>query len=119
MSASLNRCTFIGNLTRDPQFKTVKNHSICDFAIAMNRSWTTESGEKKEAVTFVDLTAFGRQAEAISKHLHKGDPIYVEARVKNESWTDKETNEKRSKIGFDVERFQFIGGKRDAVESPE
>ena len=109
--ANFNKVILAGNLTRDPEMRyTPKGMAICKFGLAINRNWTTETGEKKEEVTFVDLDAFGRQAETIAQYMKKGNGIMVEGRLRLDQWDDKQTGQKRTKLGIVVEGFQFLGG---------
>jgi single-strand DNA-binding protein len=109
--ASFNKVILMGNLTRDPEMRyTPKGLAIVKFGLAVNRNWTTETGEKKEEVTFIDVDSFGRQAETIAQYMKKGSPILVEGRLKLEQWDDKTTGQKRSRLGVIVEGFQFLGG---------
>jgi single-strand DNA-binding protein len=108
--ASYNKVLLIGNLTRDPELKyTPKGTAIANIGLAVNRRWTTETGEQKEDVTFVDVEVWGRQAETVGQYLSKGKPIFVEGRLKLDSWEDKETGQKKSKMRVVCEHFQFIG----------
>ncbi len=109
-----NKLALAGNLTRDPELKyTPKGTAVCNLGIAINRTWKNEAGEKMEEVTFVDLTAFGRTAEAIAQYLKKGRGIFIDGRLKLDTWDDKTTGKKRSKLGVVVESFQFTDGKRE------
>ena len=109
--ANFNKVILAGNLTRDPELRyTPKGMAIAKIGIAINRSWKSETGELREEVTFVDVDAFGRTAENIGQYLKKGRPILVEGRLKLDQWDDKQTGQKRSKIGVVVEGFQFLGG---------
>lgn len=115
--ASFNKVILMGNLTRDPELRVTNTGlSICKLSLAVNRTYTTKEGDSKDETTYVDIDAFGRQAETLSKYLQKGRPIMVEGRLKLDQW---ETNEgqKRSKLGVILENFQFIGG-RDSASSP-
>lgn len=113
--ANFNRCILAGNLTRDPELKYLPSGSaLCNFSLALNRLWSTETGEKREEVCFVDVTAFGKQGEVIAQYLRKGDPILVEGRLKTDSWDDKQTGQKRSKLGVVLESFSFMGGDKKA-----
>jgi len=115
---NLNKLFLGGNLTRDPELRyTPKGSAICKISIAVNRKWTTESGEKKEEATFVDVDCFGKTAEAVAQYFRKGRPIMVEARLKLDQWDDKTTGQKKSKLGVVAESFQFCGG--DMPEKPE
>jgi len=102
----------MGNLTRDPETRVTPNGlTICKFGIAVNRVFNSQDGERREEVTFIDCDAFGRQAETISRYLSKGRGIHVEGRLKLDQWDDRNTGEKRSKLGVVVENFQFVGGR--------
>ena len=97
--ASFNKVILVGNLTRDPELRyTPKGTAIAKIGLAVNRTWTSETGEKKEEVTFVDVDAFGRQAEIIGQYMKKGRPFLVEGRLQLDQWEDKQTNQKRSKL---------------------
>ncbi len=118
--ASFNKTILIGNLTRDPELRyTPKGTAICKIGLAVNRVWTTEGGEKKEEVTFVDVDSFGRTAENIGQYMRKGSSILIEGRLKLDTWDDKQTNQKRSKLGVVAESVQFLGGKSDRTEAPK
>lgn len=109
-----NKVILGGNLTRDPEIKFLASGSaVCAFGLAVNRTWKTETGEKKEEVTFVDVTAFGKTAETISQYCKKGSNLFVEGRLRLEQWNDKTTGQKRTKMSVVVENFQFVGGKRE------
>jgi single-strand DNA-binding protein len=106
---SFNKVILAGNLTRDPELRyTPKGTAVAKIGLAINRTWKDESGQQKEEVTFVDVDAFGRQAEVISQYLKKGRPILVEGRLKFDQWDDKQTNQKRSRLGVVLEGFQFL-----------
>ncbi len=107
--ANFNKVILAGNLTRDPELRyTPKGTAIARIGLAINRRWTSESGEQKEEVTFVDVDAFGRQAETIGQYLKKGRPILVEGRLRLDQWDDKQTGQKKSKLGVVLETFQFM-----------
>src|SRR5947209_15979269 len=111
--ANFNKVILAGNLTRDPEVRyTPKGMAIAKFGLAINRTWKNEAGESKEEVTFVDIDAFGRQAEVISQYLKKGRPILVEGRLKLDQWDDKQTGQKRSRLGIILENFQFLDSGR-------
>lgn len=113
MSSSFNRCILLGNLTKDPEFKYLaKGTALARLSLALNHSYRTEGGEKKEEVTFVEVTAFGRLAENVSQHTHKGSSLLVEGRLRLEQWEDKQTGQKRSKLGIVAESVQFLGSKQ-------
>lgn len=111
--ASFNKVILLGNLTRDPETRVTANgNTICKLGMAVSRVYSTREGERKEETTFVDIDAFGKQAEVITKYMRKGRPLMVEGRLKLDQW---ETNEgqKRSKLGVVLENFQFVGGRDD------
>lgn len=113
--ASFNKVILAGNLTRDPELRyTPKGMAIAKIGLAMNRTWKTETGETKEEVTFVDVDAFGRQAEVIAQYMKKGRPLLVEGRLRLDQWDDKQTGQKRSRLGVVLESFSFLdsGGNR-------
>jgi len=110
--ASFNKVILAGNLTRDPELRyTPSGVAIAKFGLAINRTWKTESGETKEEVTFVDVDAFGRQAEVIGQYMRKGKPFLVEGRLKLDTWEDKTTHQKQSKLKVTLESFSFIDSK--------
>ena len=109
---NLNKVMLMGNLTRDPEIKyTPKGTAIANFGIAINRVFTPEGGEKREEVTFIDLEAWGRTAEVIGEYFKKGKPIFIEGRLKLDSWDDKTTGKKMSKLRVVVESFEFLGSR--------
>ncbi len=109
---NLNKVMLMGNLTRDPEIKyTPKGTAIAAFGLAVNRNYTTESGEKREEVTFVDCEAYARLAEIIGEYCKKGRPIYVDGRLKLDQWDDKQTGQKRSKMKVVVENMQLLGSR--------
>ncbi|HKK19587.1 MAG TPA: single-stranded DNA-binding protein [Opitutales bacterium] len=111
--ASFNKVILLGNLTRDPETRVTANgNTICKLGLATSRVYSTRDGERREETTFVDIDAFGKQAEVITKYMRKGRPIMIEGRLKLDQW---ETNDgqKRSKLGVVLENFQFIGGRDD------
>ena len=111
--ANLNKVMLIGNLTRDPEVKyTPKGSAVAEIGLAINRFYTLESGEKREETTFVDVTFFGRQAETIKQYCSKGKPLYVEGRLQLDTWDDKQTGQKRSKLRVQGENFQFLGSRQ-------
>jgi single-strand DNA-binding protein len=110
--ASYNKVFLMGNLTRDPQVKHLPSQMVvAEFGLAVNRRYKTAAGEDKEEVAFVDCSAFGRQAETISQYCTKGKPIFVEGRLKYDTWEDKQGGGKRSKHSVVVDTFQFLGGR--------
>jgi single-strand DNA-binding protein len=110
--ASFNKVILAGNLTRDPELRYMpKGTAVAQFALAVNRAWKSESGESKEEVNFIDVEAFGRQAEVIAQYMRKGRPLLVEGRLKQDTWEDKTTHQKKSKLKVVLEGFTFIDSK--------
>jgi len=110
--ASLNKVFLMGNLTRDPELRvTPKGTPICQFGLAVNRQFKDDSGQTRDETTFVDIEAWGRQGETISKYCTKGRPLFVEGRLKLDTWDDKTTGQKRSKMRIVLENFQFLGSR--------
>jgi single-strand DNA-binding protein len=115
--ASFNKVILVGNLTRDPELRyTPKGTAIAKIGLAVNRVWTNEAGEKKEEVTFVDVDVFGRTAENVGQYMRKGRPILVEGRLRLDQWDDKQTGQKKSKLGVVAETVQFLGSAPGASE---
>ena len=112
--ASFNKVILMGNLTRDPEHRvTPSGLSICKLGLAVNRRYTKQDGSKVDETTFVDIDSFGKQAELISQYLKRGDPIFVEGRLRFDTW-ESNTGEKRSKLNVVLENFQFMGRGGDA-----
>jgi single-strand DNA-binding protein len=108
--ASFNKVFLMGNLTRDVQLKYLPSQTaVAEFGLACNRKFRTANGEDREEVTFVDITAFGKQAEVLNQYMSKGKPIFIEGRLKYDQWEDKNGGGKRSKLTVVVDNFQFIG----------
>ena len=114
---AFNQVILLGNLTRDIELRhTPKGTAVAQFGMAINRSWKGEDGQKHEEVTFVDCNAFGRQAETLQKHVRKGDPLFVQGRLRREEW--EKDGVKKSATRIVVEEFQFIG-RRGTEAKPE
>jgi len=110
--ANFNKVILAGNLTRDPELRyTPKGTAVVKMGMAINRTWKSESGENKEEVTFVDVDVWGRQAEVIAQYMRKGRPLLVEGRLKLDTWEDKNTHQKQSKLKVVLESFSFIDSK--------
>jgi single-strand DNA-binding protein len=110
--ASFNKVILLGNLTRDPEVRyTPKGSAVCDLGIAVNRVYTTDSGEKREEVTYVDVVLWARLAEIAGEYLKKGRPVFIEGRLQMDSWDDKQTGQKRTKLRVVGESMQLLGGR--------
>ena len=117
--ANFNKVILAGNLTRDPELRyTPSGTAIAKFGLAVNRTWKTETGETKEEATFVDIDAFGRQAEVIAQYMKKGRPVLVEGRLKLDQWEDKNTHQKQSKLKVVLESFSFLDSGRGESTAP-
>lgn len=111
--ASFNKVILVGNLTRDPEVKyTAGGQAVSEIGLAVNRTWFDQkANERKEEVTFVDVTLWGRQAEVAGEYLAKGRSVLIEGRLQLDSWTDKESGQKRSKLRVVGEQMQMLGGR--------
>lgn len=107
--AYLNKVFLIGNLTRNPELRvTPKGTPICSFSLAVNRQFRDDDGNAREEVTYVDIEAWGKQAELCSKYLTKGNPCMAEGRLRLDSWEDKQSGAKRSKLKVVLDNVQFL-----------
>ena len=110
--ASFNKVILLGNLTRDPEVRyTPKGSAVCDLGLAVNRAYTLENGEKREEVTFVDVVLWARLAEIAGEYLKKGRPVFIEGRLQLDTWDDKTSGQKRSKLRVIGETMQLLGGR--------
>lgn len=120
--SSYNKVLLLGNITRDVQLSYTPNQTaVADFGIATNRKWTTQSGEQKEEVCFVDCRAFGKIAENINKYVSKGDLFFIEGRLTFDTW-EAQDGTKRSRHRVTVENFQFLPSEstvNNATSKPE
>jgi len=117
--AYLNKVFLIGNLTRDPELRvTPKGTAICQFGLAVNRQFKDESGQTRDETTFVDIEAWGKQGELVSKYLTKGSPAMVEGRLKLDQWEDKTSGQKRSKMKVVLENVQFLSSRGNGGGGP-
>lgn len=108
---NVNKTFLMGNVTRDPELRTTQGGTaVCKFGMAINRKYK-QGDEQKESTCFVDLVAWGRQAEVIAQYVKKGSPLFVEGRLEFSSWEDKQGGGKRSKLEVAVENFQLMGDK--------
>src|SRR5947209_8202983 len=108
--ASFNKVILVGNLTRDPEVRyTPKGTAVTDIGLAVNRVYTAENNEKREEVTFIDVTLWGRTAEIAGEYLKKGRPCLIEGRLQLDTWDDKQSGQKRSKLKVVGEALQLLG----------
>ena len=107
---SVNSVILAGNLTRDPEVRyTPSGSAVANFGLAINRTYRTRDGEKKEEVNFFDVETWGRQAETCGEYLKKGSPVLVEGRLKQDTWENRD-GQKRSKVRIRAMRVQFLPG---------
>jgi single-strand DNA-binding protein len=118
--ASFNKVILVGNLTRDPEVRyTPKGSAVCDLGLAVNRQYSLEGGEKREEVTFVDVVLWARLAEIAGEYLKKGRPVLIEGRLQLDSWDDKQSGQKRSKLRVIGETMQLLGSRPTGGEGDE
>lgn len=114
--AYLNKVFLIGNITRDPELRvTPKGTSIAAFGLAINRQSKNADGSHADEVTFVDIEAWGKQADLVAKYLAKGAPCMIEGRLKLDEWTDKTSGQKRHRLKVVLDNVQFLGRKGDGT----
>ncbi len=104
----------IGNLTRDPEVRyTPKGSAVSDLSLAVNRSYTVDGGERMEETTYVDIVVWAKLAELAGQYLSKGRRVFVEGRLQMDSWEDRQTGQKRTKLRVVAENLQFLDSKGD------
>jgi single-strand DNA-binding protein len=117
--ASFNRIILLGNMTRDPQLRYLPSQTpVVDFGMACNRKFKDSQGQDREEVMFIDCSAFGKQAEIINQYCQKGNLLFVEGRLKLDTWEDKQGGGKRSKHAVVVENFQLMPRRDGAGGAP-
>lgn len=119
--ASFNKVILVGNVTRDIQIKyTPGGTAVAEVGLAVNRTWfDKQSNEKKEDVTFVDVTLWGRTAEVAGEYLRKGKPVLVDGRLALDQWTDRESGQKRTKLKVVGETLQLLGSRGDGQDQQQ
>ncbi|MEM7681509.1 MAG: single-stranded DNA-binding protein [Planctomycetota bacterium] len=115
--ASYNRVILMGNLTRDPELRyTASNMPVAKIGLAVNdRVKNRQTDQWEERANFFDCTAFGRTAELVNQYFTKGRPIFIEGKLRWDSWEDKQSGAKRSKVEVIIDNFQFVGGREDGT----
>ena len=110
--SNFNKVMLMGNLTRDPEVRyTPKGTAVCEIGMAINRYFSGDNGEKREETTFVDVTLWGRTAEIAGEYLKKGRPVFIEGRLQLDTWDDKTSGQKRSKLKVIGEGMQLLGSR--------
>ena len=108
---NVNKVLLMGNCTRDPELRyTPSGTAVCEFGMAVNRKYQTKDGQQRDETCFIDVTMWGKRGAALAEHFRKGAPIFVEGRLTYDSWDDKQTGQKRSKLKVTAESFEFVGG---------
>jgi len=117
-----NKVVLMGNLTRDPELRyTPSGQAVADIRVAINRRRRGPDGERRDSTTFVDVTAWGRQAEVINEYFSKGNAIFVDGRLSLDEWTSQD-GQRRSKLRVVLENFEFItprASSREAAPRPQ
>lgn len=111
--ANLNKVMIIGNLTADPDVRTTpRGTPVTELRLAVNRITSGQNeGERREEVTYLDVTCWGRQGEIAAQYLAKGRPVFIEGRLQMDTWEDKQTGQKRSRIRIIAENLQLLGSR--------
>ena len=118
--ASFNKTILMGNLTRDPEVKQIASGAVGSISLAVNRTWFDKAtNQRKEEVTFVDVTLWGRDAEVAGEYLAKGRSVLIEGRLSLDTWDDKATGQKRSKLKVTGERLVLMGSKGEKSDTPQ
>ncbi len=116
MAKGFNKVILMGNLTRDPEVRTIPSgQTVTNFGLAVNRTWRGPDGNQQESVSFIDCVAWGKPGEIIAQYLQKGRPVLVSGRLEQRSWD--QDGQKRSKVEVVIEDFNFVdsrGGDNDA-----
>lgn len=114
-----NKVLLMGHFTRDPQLSYLPNQTaVVEFCLAANRRYKKQDGSQGEEVCFVDCQMFGKRAEVVNKYFKKGDPIFIEGRLKFDSWQAQDGS-KKSKLRVFVENFEFVGERKAKEPEPE
>ncbi len=111
MAGNFNKVLLMGNLTRDVEVRQAGSTQVANIGLAVNRRFKTQDGQSREETTFVDCEAWGRTAEVMAQYLSKGSPVFIEGRLRLDTWQDKESGGNRSKLKVVIEGFQFIGSR--------
>lgn len=117
--ASLNKVLLIGNLTRDPELRYIPSGSaVATFTLAVNRFYTTQTGEKKEQTSFIRVVVWGRRAEVCGEYLSKGSPVFVEGRLQSRDWQAQD-GQKRNTVEVIADNIQFLrAGTKQGTAAP-
>ena len=117
MARSFNQVILMGNLTRDPELRSTSNgQNVCNFSLALNRSYKGANGEWQEAVDYIDVIAWGPLGERVAQYVTKGRPVHVVGRLQNRTW--EQEGQKRSKVEVVAQDVTFLGGRGEGGDSP-
>lgn len=109
-----SKAIIAGNLTRDPELRTTTGgRNVCSFTVAVNRTYRDASGGQREEVAYIDCNAWAALGETINKYARKGSGVLVSGRLRQDTWEDKATGAKRSRLEIVVEDFNFVGNSAD------
>lgn len=115
--ANFNRVMLMGNLTRDPLLKALPNGmSVCEMGLAVNRYFKTQQGEDKSDVCFLDIECFGKTADNCSRYLRKGSGAFIEGRLKQDKWVDKNSGQNRYKLLVIADKVEFLGSPQQRAQ---
>lgn len=118
MAASLNRVLLIGNLTRDPELRYIPSgQPVTTFTIAVNRTYLSTTGEKKEDVNFLRVVVWGKRAEVCHEYLKKGSPVFVEGRLQSRNWEGTD-GQKRNTVEVVAQNVQFLSRGTRQEQAP-
>jgi single-strand DNA-binding protein len=113
---SLNKIFLMGRLTKDPELRyTSKGTAVAELGLAVTRVYSDESSQKREESTYIDVALWARLAEIALQYLRKGSPLFVEGRLQLDTWDDKQTGQKRSRLYVVGQNLQLLG-RRDGAE---
>ena len=116
---NFNKVIIVGNATRDPEIRyTPRGTALVEMSLAVNDHYTTAEGEKRETTDFFEVTFWGKTAEIVNEYVKKGKPILVEGKLKQDTWEDKTTQKKRSKVTIVAESMQLLGGRSEGDRTP-
>ena len=111
---SVNKAILLGNLGRDPELRyTPSGKAVASFSLATSERWTSQDGQKQESTTWHNIVVWGKLAEVMKEYLHKGSQVYIEGRIANRSYDDKDGNKKYVSEVV-VQNFSFVGGTSDS-----
>lgn len=109
--SSYNRVVLVGNLGREPETRTAGSSSVTSFSLAVNEKWKTRDGDTRERTDWVDVEAWGKTGDLVAQYLSKGSQCLVEGRLRQDTWEDRDTGKKRSRLKVNADRVVFLGGR--------